>query len=179
MSAVFLLEVSWGWGKRNKGKEWYPTHPAVATLPHTFTPPTHYQEVDWEICGANCSLSYSRRDTLLYFYYKFEAVFGCVRRHLPVETVWPVAWHHISPRLLIGLGIYCNAIVLDRIGPALTLMMPSSLNLHQYCSAEGHTWGWACKEVGHFQVGGCLSYSDTGKTICLWFSFLFWGKSHD
>lgn len=41
----------------------------------------------------------------------------------------PVAWHHISPCLLIGLGIYCNAIVLDGIGPVLTLMMPSSLNL--------------------------------------------------
>lgn len=47
MSAVFLLEVSCGQGKRNKGKEWYPTHPgsAVATLPHTLYPPPHLQEI--------------------------------------------------------------------------------------------------------------------------------------
>lgn len=124
MSAVFLLEVSWGRGKRNKGKEWYPTHsgPAVATLPHTvpLTPCRENRLSD--MCGANCSLCHLRHKTSLYFYYMERSL-----------AVWgesaPVAWHHIPPCLLIGLGIYCNAIVLDWIGPVLTLMMPSSLNL--------------------------------------------------
>lgn len=34
-----------------------------------------------------------------------------------------------SACLLKGSGIYCNAIVLDGIGPVLTPMQPSSLNL--------------------------------------------------
>lgn len=132
MSAVFLLDLLWGRGKRNKGKEWYPTHPrpTVATLPHTFYP-LHLQEIDWGMCGTNCSLCCLCHKTSLYFYYKHvkqSAPWLCERTSLWSQSA-PVAWHHISPCLLIGLGIYCNAIVLDGIGPVLTLMMPSSLNL--------------------------------------------------
>lgn len=40
-----------------------------------------------------------------------------------------------SPCPLIGLRIYCNAIVLDRIDPVLTRMMPSSVNLEALLEA--------------------------------------------
>lgn len=95
--------------------------------------PLHLQEIDWATCGTNCSLCYLCRKTSLYFYCKHEVreLLGCARGLF--TSLWsqsaPLAWHRISPCLLIGLGIYCNAIVLDGIGPVLTLMMPSSLNL--------------------------------------------------
>lgn len=68
MSAVFLLEVSCGQGKRNKGKEWYPTHPgsAVATLPHTLYPPPT-PPGNCAICGANRSLCFSCHKALVAF----------------------------------------------------------------------------------------------------------------
>lgn len=92
MSAVFLLEVSWGRGKRNKGMEWYPTHPrpAVATLPHTFLPLSHFQETDWAQSVA-CVI-YAEK-TSLYFYYKHQKWSAPWLReetvHLPVESVCP------------------------------------------------------------------------------------------
>lgn len=52
------------------------------------------------------------------------------------------------PCLLKGSGIYCNAIVLDGIGPVPTLMMPPSLNLESllpcwrpYVGRKGHVEG--------------------------------------
>lgn len=62
---------------------------------------------------------------------KHRLLLGCVRAlfNSPWSQSAPVAWHHISPGLLIGLGIYCNAIVLDGIGLELPPMMSSSLNL--------------------------------------------------
>lgn len=145
MSAVFLLEGSWGQGKRNKGKEWYPTHPrpTVATLPHTLPPrpcppclpPLKHTDTHSHTPPGNrrCSLCNVCHKTSLYFI--TTSVFsGCVGGggggivHLPVESICPGRLASHLPCLLIGLGIYCNAIVFDGIGPVLTLMMPSSLN---------------------------------------------------
>lgn len=101
------------------------------TATNTFYPPTrHIFRKYTERYVAQivaCVISPS-----LYLHYqKNWLLLGCVRKLFTSQ--WSqsstVAWHHISPCLLIGLGIYCNAIVLDGIGPVLTLMMLSSLNL--------------------------------------------------
>lgn len=85
----------------------HPTHP----------PPTTTRTM----CGTNRSLCLRCHKMLL----------GCIRGPFTSLQSWFAsdAWHYMAPCLLQGLGIYCNAIVLDGIGPVLTLMMPSSLNL--------------------------------------------------
>ncbi len=87
---------------------------------------------------------------------KNRVLLGCVRG--PLTSLWsqsaPVAWHHISPCLLIGLGIYCNAIVLDRIGPVLTMMMAFSMNLESLLHCWGPDMGMGMYGESGFQVKG-------------------------
>lgn len=185
MSAVFLLEVSWGRGKRNKRKEWYPTHPrpTVATLPHTFYPLHYTSRKSTERCVAQivaCVIFATEHLCIFITDMRNRAPRLCERTvHLPVESVCPaLAWHRISPCLLIGLGIYCNAIVLDGIGPVLTLMMPSSLNLESLLLCWRPYMG-----MGMYEEGGLGSKwkdvhhpPDPVKTICmLVIQPLFWG----
>lgn len=119
-------------------------------LPHT--PPGNRLSDTWRKPIVACATSAIKHS--LYFYYKHQkqrAPWLCeTTAHLPVESLCPLAWHYISPCLLIGLGIYCNAIVLDGIGLVLTLMMPSSLNLESLllCGRPCCVWGWACMEEG-------------------------------
>lgn len=92
---------------------------------------------------------------------------GCVSGVLtcPWKHSALVAWHHILSCLLIGLGIYCNSIVLDRIGPILTLMMPSSLNLESSL-VWWRPYMWMGMHGGgsEFQVD---HLSNPIKTICM------------
>ena len=82
------------------------------------------------------------------------------------------AWHPISPCLLTGLGIYCNAIVLVGIGPVLSLMMPSieiEVIIAQLEARHGDGQAWSMEEGEELKVREHTSSisSDTVKTICM------------
>lgn len=151
------------------------TSPALCSNTATSLLTTYASRKQTERCsrGTKCSLCSWCHSLSLYFTFTFTtntrkgSSFGSVRELF--SSLWsqsaPVAWHHISPCLLVGTGIYCNAIVLDRIGPVLTLMMPSSLNLESLLlSWRRHVgtamyWGEEWKDVRH--------PSDPIKTICM------------
>lgn len=145
------------------------------------------------ICGANRSLCFSCHKALLRLCCKHQnqqrPAFQASCTPPRGATLSWFAWHRISPCLLTGLGIYCNAIVLGRIGPVLTPMMPSSLNLQTLFSlleamhGDGHVWGqsvflveghkpsiWPLKD--NFHAGESASYS--GVRLMVKHKWLTW-----
>lgn len=74
---------------------------------------------------------------------------------VPMESV---VWHYVSPGLLKGLGICCNAIVLDGIGPCTdtddTFLIEFGviIALLEAIHGDGHVW----RRSG-FQVEVCTT----------------------
>lgn len=165
MSAVFLLNESWGRRRWNKGgEEWCPTRPrrAVATLPgnHTHIPPSRSRTMRHTSCGP-CLLC---KDA--------PWLLGGLFTSLWSQSA-AVAWHCISPRLLKGLRIYCNAIVLDRIGPVMTLMMASSSNLDSSLLHWRPHVGMVTYGRGSW-ANARESFSDLGLASWLEHNWLLW-----
>lgn len=127
-----------GSGKTNEVREWYPVHPifTVETLP---TP------LNLWLWAKLCSCIWNHKHCFLTAFASEaeRSLLPCVRGLL--TSLWspsaPVAWHQPSPSLLTGLGIFCNTIVLDRIGHVLTLMRSSLLNLDSWLLWAGVTHG--------------------------------------
>ncbi len=120
-----------------------------------FTPLLLLQEIYWQIVAC---VIYAIKHLCIFIpnMKKTECSLALYEDRL-FTSLWsqsaPVAWHHISPCLLTGLGIYCNAIVLDRIGPVLTMMMPLSLNLESLLLCWGpYTGTGMCEGGSGFQV---------------------------
>lgn len=169
MSAVFLLNESWGRRRWNKGgEEWCPTRPrrAVATLPrnHTHTsppsPPCRSPTKRHTSCGP-CLLGTDAPWLL-----------GGLFPSLWSQSA-AVAWHFVSPRPPKGLGIYCNAIVLDRIGPVMTLMMSSSSNLDPSLLRWRPHVGMVTYGRGSW-ANARRSFSDLGLASWLEHNWLLW-----